>query len=57
MVSDRRCKCIVTDGLWEKHVRVSALKQIYRSILKIPYLPMFPDKDRQTLFVVMKVSY
>lgn len=57
MVSDRRCKCVVTDGLWEKHVQVSTLKQIYKSILKIPYLPMFPERDRQKLFVVMKVSY
>lgn len=50
MVSDRYCKC-------EKHVQVSTLKQIDRSILKIPDLPTFPDRDRQTLFVVMKVSY
>lgn len=57
MVSDRYCKCVVSDGLWEKHVQVSTLKQIYNSILKIPYLPMLPDRERQALFVVMKASY
>lgn len=57
IIRDLHKWCLIGIANVKKHVQVSTLKQIDRSTLKIPYLPTFPDRDRQTLFVVMKVSY